>query len=95
MNEEFEWDPRKAESNLAIHKVSFDRATEIFNGPRLVVPDTRKNYGEDRYVSLGAVEGRCLVVVHTPRGEKTRIISARKANRREQDRYNREIVGKA
>ena len=68
-------------------------AEEIFKGPRLEVLDTREDYGEDRYVSLGEVEGRCLAVVHTSRGEKTRIISARKATKGEQSRYYKEIYG--
>lgn len=93
MGDKFEWDTEKAKSNLADHKISFDLATEIFKGPRLEVLDTRQDYGEDRYVSLGEVEGRGLVVVHTPRGGKTRIISARKATDGEQRRYYKEIYG--
>ena len=86
MSDDFEWDDDKAKSNLVDHKVSFDVAEEIFKGPRLEVLDTREDYGEDRYVSLGEVEGRCLAVVHTSIGEKTRIISARKATKGEQSR---------
>lgn len=86
MGDEFEWGVEKAKSNLADHKVCFE-------GPRVEVLDTREDYGEDRYVSLGEVEGRCLAVVHTPRGEKTRIISARKATKVEQSRYYKEIYG--
>lgn len=86
----FEWDSAKAQKNLALHKVAFEWAAEMFAGPTVTVPDTRRDYGEDRFISLGAVDGRCLVVVHTPRNGKTRIISARKANRREQERYNQE-----
>lgn len=93
MDDEFEWDAKKAKSNLVEHKVSFDVAKGIFGGPRLEVPDRREDYGEDRYVSLGLVEGRCLAVVHTPRGGKTRIISARKATNGEQSRYYKEIHG--
>lgn len=93
MNDEFEWDWKKHASNLADHKVGFDQAKEIFKGPRLESPDTRENYGEERYVSLGEVDGRCLVVVHTPRGGKTRIISARKATSGEQNTYYKVIYG--
>jgi len=90
---DFEWDDKKAKSNLADHKVSFETAKKIFIGPRLEGLDTREDYDEDRNVSLGEVEGRCLVVVHTPRGKKTRIISARKATKSEQSRYYKEIYG--
>ena len=93
MGDEFEWDVDKAKSNLADHNVSFEVTKEIFKGPRLEVLDTREDYGEDRYVSLGEVEGRYLAVVHTPRGGKTRIISARKATKVEQNRYYKEIYG--
>ena len=93
MNDKFEWDSQKAKANLINHKVSFDLAVEIFNGPRVEALDTREDYGEDRYVSIGEVEGRCLVVVHTPRGDKTRIVSARKASNDQQTRYYKEIYG--
>ncbi len=93
MKDEFEWDANKARSNLARHKIGFDLAKEIFKGPRLVVLNTREDHGEDRYISLGEVDGRCLMVVHTPRGENIRIISARKATTNEQKRYYTEIYG--
>ena len=93
MDDGFEWDARKARSNLACHKIGFDLAKEIFGGPRWEVRDSRHDYGEDRTVSLGEVEGRCLVVVHTLRGEKIRIISARKATKREQAQYYKEVYG--
>ncbi len=95
MSEDFEWESKKAQSNLADHKVSFDLAKDVFKGPRLEVPDTREDYGEDRYISLGEVDGRYLVVVHTPRGGKTRIIPARKATSGEQDKYYKVIYGEA
>lgn len=49
--------------------------------------DTRHSYGEDRYQVMGKVDGRLFVVVYTPRAKATRIISARKANQRERQRY--------
>ncbi|MEQ8806117.1 MAG: BrnT family toxin [Rhodospirillales bacterium] len=93
MGDAFEWDPRKARANLERHNVSFQVAVEIFDGPCIVSRDVRRDYGEDRYQSMGLAGGRCLVVVHTPRGNRTRIISARKANEREQARYFKEIQG--
>lgn len=87
MSDEFEWDEEKARSNLAKHKVSFEIAVRIFLGPRLEVLDAREGGGEERYISLGEVDARCLVVVHTPRGERTRIISARKASSHERKKY--------
>lgn len=92
---EFEWDRQKARANLINHKISFGLATEIFTGPRLEVLDSREGYGEERYISLGAVSGRCLVVVYTIRNTRIRIISARKATKSEQGRYLKEIHGEA
>ena len=93
MDEVFEWDTEKARSNRARHGVDFEWASKMFAGPRLEVLDTREDYGEDRYISIGEVEGRCLVVVHTPRDGRTRIISARKATRNEQTRFHQEAYG--
>tara|TARA_R110002072_G_scaffold103657_4_gene227425 strand:- start:948 stop:1235 length:288 start_codon:yes stop_codon:yes gene_type:complete len=93
MSNGFEWDAEKARTNQLKHRVDFALAVEIFEGPRLEVPDTREVYGEDRYISVGEVAGRCLVVVHAPRDGKTRIISARKATKHEQALYYREIYG--
>ena len=95
MTDAFEWDWDKNASNLIDHKVDFDRAEKIFKGPRLEWLDIGEDYGEDRYISLGEVEGRCLVVVHTPRDGKTRIISARKATSRERNKYYKVIHGEA
>lgn len=93
MDDAFEWDADKARANLAMHKVPFEWAREIFTGPTLNIVDARQDYGETRIISIGEVEGRCLVVVHTPRSGRIRIISARKANQREQKRYYKDIQG--
>jgi len=90
-----EWDSAKAKSKLADHNVSFELATEIFDGPRLDLLDTREDDGEDRVMSFGEVEGRCMAVGHTPRGDKTRIFTARKATASEQIAYYKEIYGEA
>lgn len=55
----------------------------IYAGPHLDCPDTRANYGEDRYITFGALDGRMVVMVWTPRGNARRVISMRKANDRE------------
>ena len=87
----FEWDADKARTNLEKHGVSFELATLVFtDGDRVTVQDTRQDYGEERLIILGQVEGRVLVVVTTERSSpKTiRIISARKANKRERRHYD-------
>jgi uncharacterized DUF497 family protein len=86
---EFEWDQTKAESNLEKHDVSFDEAATAFGDPlSLTIPDPDHSDDEERLILLGAsYVGRLLVVVHTERGERIRIISARLATRNERVNY--------
>ena len=81
---DFEWGADKDAENRAKHGISFEEATYIFGGPILTKIDSRKDYGEVREISLGMLSpDAVLVVVYTDRGGKIRLISARKANRRE------------
>jgi len=86
---EFEWNPDKAKLNLEKHGISFQEATTVFNDPLSVTfPDPDHSIGENRYVIIGVSQfGQLLVVSHTERGEKVRIISARKATRQERRFY--------
>jgi uncharacterized protein len=83
----FEWDEGKRASNLAKHGVDFRRAVQIFDTPTFERPDRRRDYGELRIRCLGEIDGRIYNVVYTWRGLVRRIISARKANAREQRTY--------
>lgn len=84
----FEWDGRKAEANYRRHGIGFTEARKVFLDPmRLELPDERQNYGEDRFQTIGVASGRMLVVVYTERGDSIRIISARKATRKESKSY--------
>ena len=83
----FEWDPAKREANLVKHGIDFARAARIFEAPALERPDRRRDYGEERFVALGAVEELVLAVVYTPRETAFRIISAREAHRDEKAAY--------
>lgn len=89
----FEWDLRKARSNLAKHDVAFDEASTIFGDPlSLTIPDPDHSLLEERHVTMGrASSGKLLVVVHTDRGDNIRIISARHASRRERKSYEKNI----
>ncbi|WP_029032622.1 BrnT family toxin [Salinarimonas rosea] len=81
---EYEWDGRKAASNLAKHGVGFETAMAVFSdATRRTLLDVRRDYGEARLVTPGRVDGRVYVVAYTMRGGVVRIISARIANRRE------------
>jgi uncharacterized protein len=84
---DFEWDERKREANLAKHGVDFRRMPRLFGGPTIEIIDHRRDYGETRINCLGEIEGRVYVVAYTWRGANRRIISARKANAREQKAY--------
>jgi hypothetical protein len=86
---EFEWNPDKAALNVEKHGVSFQEAATVFNDPLSVTfPDPDHSMGESRYVIIGISRlAQLLVVAHTDRGEKVRIISARKATRQEKRFY--------
>ncbi|WP_376960743.1 BrnT family toxin [Azospirillum sp. A26] len=85
---DFEWDQRKYETNIAKHDIDFEDAIYIFEGVVLEKNDPREYNGETRIIAYGEVDGRLLVVVYTWRDSARRIISARKANGREQRAYH-------
>jgi uncharacterized DUF497 family protein len=87
----FEWDDAKSRRNFDKHGVEFEIARHIFDGPVLSFLDGRNDYGEARRVSIGRVGDAVLVVVHTERGEATRLISARRANRKERRLYEQAV----
>lgn len=88
----FDWDPEKDAANREKHGIGFGEACRIFDGPVLTRADDREDYGEPRFISLGALTPEAvIVVVHTQRDGKTRLISARKANRRERKVYHDRI----
>ena len=92
MNDDgFEWDDDKAAENRRAHRVSFEEATLAISDPFAIEwHDTREAYGEERLVLVGMSQGQLLAVVYTERGERVRIISARKATKHEQDDYFRQ-----
>lgn len=83
----FEWDEKKNEINIRKHGIDFGDAEEIFEGVTVRRRDTRKRYGEERWMALGDLHGRVVVVAYTPRGKRTRIISIRKGDRRDREIY--------
>jgi len=89
---EFEWNPKKAARNLRKHRVSFSEAATVF-GDRLgtTVSDPDHSLAEDRYITVGmSSRRRLLMVAHTERGERIRIINARELTRAERDAYEEE-----
>ena len=85
----FEWDPEKAEANAGKHGVTFDEASTAFADVlSITIPDPLHSGGEGRFVLIGCSHrNRLLIVVHTEREERVRIISARLATRKERRQY--------
>jgi uncharacterized protein len=83
------WDPRKRVNNRRKHRIDFDEAATVLADPLgTTFPDPDHSEGEERYLTVGlSVRGRVLVVAHADAGEVIRIISARRATRRERSFY--------
>jgi uncharacterized DUF497 family protein len=86
-----EFDPDKRVMTLAERGLDMARAAEIFEGEHLTVSDDRKDYGEKRLISVGFIDTRMVFVAWTQRGDAIRIISMRKANDREQEKYTKQL----
>ena len=87
-SDDFEWDDAKAEANFKKHKISFEDAAKAFADPfGFIEQDLTEDYGEDRFMTVGIVGGLLIAVIYTERGDRVRIISARKANTHEQRAY--------
>jgi uncharacterized protein len=87
----YEWDDKKNLANIEKHKADFGDVQEIFDGPHFTFADNRHEYGEERCIVLGFVNGRVMIAVFTKRGNVIRVISFRKANNREKRRFENEI----
>jgi uncharacterized DUF497 family protein len=82
-----EWDESKRRENLRKHGIDFVGVESLFEGLTATLEDDRFDYSERRFISFGVLEGRIVVVAHTERGGVLRIISIRKATRREEASY--------
>ena len=84
----FEWDKRKNQANIEKHGLGFADAHKVFESPMLVKIDDRKDYGEDRWIGIGLMDTRVVVIVFTePIENATRVISFRKVRTDERKRY--------
>jgi hypothetical protein len=83
------WDEAKRQKTLVERRLDFADATEVFEGITHTFEDTRQIYPERRFVTVGFLGGRLVVLVSTPRGNGAHIISMRKANAREQRLYGK------
>ncbi len=85
---QFEWDRAKAAANLRKHRVSFQEASTVLQDPLSTSFPDAASEGEQRFVTIGlSALGHLLVVAHTERGDTIRLISARRATRRERGFY--------
>jgi uncharacterized DUF497 family protein len=88
----FEWDEAKSRANIRKHGFDFAEAEEMFRGFLLVRPDTRDDYGEERWIGIGMIEDRCAFAAFAePAPDTVRIISLRKATHEERKEYEKAI----
>ena len=87
----FTWSEAKRESNRVRHRLDFADAVTVFAGITFTFEDTRFCYGERRYITLGLLRGKPVCIVHTEHANQIRIISFRKATRREAEIYFEEV----
>ena len=87
-----EWDETKRRANLRKHGIDFANAEEVFDAITITIEDTRFDYGETRFITLGLLKGHVVVVTHTEQPDLIRIISMRKATKYEEANYFKEIT---
>lgn len=88
---EYEWDEAKRRSNIRKHGIDFIGVEKVFAGTTVTIRDERLDYGESRFITLGVLSARVVVVVHTETPKVIRIISIRKATKYEEASYFKEI----
>ncbi len=88
----FEWDETKRLSNIQSHKIDFVGLEKLFDGLTVTILDNRFDYGEERFVTFGILNGVVLAIVHTETENVIRIISARKATKDEEIGYYENIA---
>jgi uncharacterized DUF497 family protein len=88
---EITFDPAKRDKTLTERGLDFADATLVFEGPTLTFEDDRRDYGETRFITVGLLSGRMVIIAWTPANDGRRVISMRKANEREQARYRQRL----
>jgi len=81
----FTWDEAKRKGNLAKHGLDFADARMVFSGPTFTFPDSRFDYGEERFVTMGLLDAEVVVIVHTETANEIRVISMRMGTANEQE----------
>ena len=88
---EFDRDDAKRKANLRNHGIDFVGIEEVFEGETVTILDDRFDYGEQRFVTFGILDGRVVAVAHTETDNRIRVISVRKATKNEEESYYKEI----
>lgn len=88
---DYEWDENKNQLNIKKHTLNFEDSKEVLQNAHLLIEDIRYNYGESRYIAVGYLRKRLVIIVYTKRKDVYRIISMRKANEREQANYKKQL----
>jgi len=84
---EFTWDEEKRRANIIKHGFDFVDTKEVFEGFTFTLEDDRLDYGEERFITLGLLNGTVVVIAHTEKWNEVRVISIRKATKHEQKIY--------
>ena len=85
------WDETKRQQNIRDHQLDFADAKYVFAGPTITVEDDRFDYDEWRFITMGLLHGRVVVLSHTERGNDIRMISMREGTKREEIRFFRNL----
>lgn len=88
---DIEFDEEKRRQTLKHRGLDFACAARVFDGPEFTMEDDRRDYGEKRFQTYGFLDNRLVMVIWTPRGEVRRIISMRKCNAREQEKFGSRV----
>jgi len=86
------YDPHKRAKTIAERALDFEDAVRVFAGPVIDLLDDRQDYGEERWLTYGLLDGRMVAVVWTARGNYRHVISMRKANDREKIAFEERLV---
>jgi uncharacterized protein len=89
---DYEYDDDKSERTFRDRRIDFDFAARVFDDDFIEYEDRRRDYREKRFIVIGPIDGRLFTVVYTWRNSRRRIISARRASRRERRAYHRTIA---
>lgn len=91
MGAHFEWDENKRRVNVAKHGFDFVGVEKVFEGTTVTIEDTRFEYAETRYITIGMWDARVVVIAHTEDENRIRIISIRKATKNEEKQFIEEL----